>query len=205
MAHCNVIEQRDVPDCFVVDFGKVYSTLKHIKTTKSPGPDKIPNKILKTFALELAPIVTHIYNASMLQRTFPQQLKRSLVVPIPKLSPPGFIKDDLGQITLTSQIGKVMEGFTLDSLLNEVSSKLDSKQFTLAGRSTTQVLVYLLHLIHAGLDVGHCYARLFFAEFKKGLDLVDQNNIIGEFENLRVYRAIIRWIKAFLIQTEHNV
>ncbi len=26
----------------------------------------------------------------------------------------------------------------------------------------TQALVYILHLIHAGLDIGHCYARLFF-------------------------------------------
>ena len=198
LAHCDVIEQRDVPDCFLVDFGKVYSALRHIKTTKSPDPDKIPNKILKTFAFELAPIVTDIYNASMLQGTFPQQLKRSLEVPIPKLSPPGSIEDDLRPISLTSQIGKVMEDFTLDSLLNEVSSKLDIKQFALPGKSTTQALVYLLHLIHAGLDVGHCYARLFFADFRKGFDLVDHNIIIGELENLRVDPAIIRWIKAFL-------
>ena len=41
----------------------------------------------------------------------------AFVIPIPKISPPGSIEDDLRPISLTSQIGKVMEGFTLDSLL----------------------------------------------------------------------------------------
>ena len=93
--------------------------------------------------------------------------------------------------TLTSHIGKVMEGFTLDSLLGEVSSKLDTKQFAMPRKSTTQALVCLLHLIHAGLDVGHCYARLFFADFRKGFDLVDYNFIIGELRNLQVHPVII--------------
>ena len=64
----------------LVDTGKVYSTLRHIKVTKSPGPDNIPNKILKTFAFELAPVVTDMYNASMVQGNFPQQLKRAFVI-----------------------------------------------------------------------------------------------------------------------------
>jgi hypothetical protein len=61
----------------LVDTGKVYSTLRHIKVTKSPGPDNIPNKILKTFAFELAH-VTDIYNASMAQGNFKQKIKACL-------------------------------------------------------------------------------------------------------------------------------
>ena len=98
-----------------------------------------------------------------------------------------------------------MEGFTLDSLLGEVSSKLDTKQFAMTRKSTTQALVCLLHLIHAGLDVGHCYARLFFADFRKSFDLVDHNFIIGELRNLQVHPAIIRWIKSFLTGREQSV
>ncbi len=33
---------------------------------------------------------------------------------------------------------------------------------------------------YAGLDVGHCYARLFFADFRKDFHLVDHNIIISE-------------------------
>jgi hypothetical protein len=67
----------------------------------------------------------------------------------------------------------------LESLLLEVLDKLDPKQFSLPKKSTAQALVYLMHQIHAGLDKGQCSAaRVFFADFKKGFDLVDHNVII---------------------------
>jgi hypothetical protein len=44
-----------------------------------------------------------------------------------------------------------------------------------------------MHQIHAGLDKGQCSARVFFADFKKGFDLVDHNVIITEFERLGVH------------------
>ena len=141
----------------------------------------------------------------MLQRKFSQQLKRAFVVPVPEASPPRSIEEELRPISLTSQIGKVMEGFTLDSLLSEVSVKLDTKQFSMPRKSTTQALVYILHLIYADLDIGHCYARLFFADFRKGFDLVDHNVIISELNNLNVHPTIVRWIKAFLTGREQSV
>ena len=194
-----------MPDYVMVNPGQVYSALRRIKTTKSQGPDGIPNKVLKTFAFELAPILSDIYNSSMLQGTFPEKLKRSFVVPIPKVSPPNSIEEDLRPISLTAQVAEIMEGFTLESLLLEVLDKLDPKQLSLPKKSTTQALVYLMHQIHAGLDKGQCSARVFFADFKKGFDLVDHNVIITEFEWLGVHPVIIRWIKSFLTDREQCV
>ena len=108
-----------------------------------------------------------IYNTSVLQGVFSDQLKRSIVVPIPKVSPPETIEDDLRLISLTAQVSKVMEGFMLQFLMSEVGHKLDPKQFALPGKSTTQALVYLLHVIHDALDQGHCSVRIFFADSKK--------------------------------------
>ena len=139
------------------------------------GPDMIPNKILKIFACELAPGLADVYNKSMVQVGFPRHLKRSIVRPIPKLILPASIENYLRPISLTSQISKVMEGFTLNSLLPQMVNKLDTKQFALPKRSTTQALIYLLHLIHDGLEKGHCSARLCFADFRKCFDLVDHN------------------------------
>ena len=48
-------------------------------------PDVIPNKILKVFAYELAPVIIDIYNASVKQGVFPSILKCSIVVPFLKL------------------------------------------------------------------------------------------------------------------------
>ena len=80
-----VSEPMEVPDRFLVDTGKVFSASRHVKTT---GPDNFPNKLLKIFEFELAPVITDICNATMLQRNFPRQLKHAFVVSIPKISPP---------------------------------------------------------------------------------------------------------------------
>jgi hypothetical protein len=47
--------------------------------------------------------------------------------------------------------------------------------------------------------------KIFFADFRKGFDLVDHNFIIGELRNLQVHPAIIRWIKSFLTGREQSV
>ena len=198
-------QQLPVSGNLLVDIGKVFSELKHLKITKSPGPDMIPNKILKIFAFEFAPVITDIFNTSMKQGIFPEQLKRSFVVPIPKVLPPSSIEDDLRPISLTSQVSKLMEGFVLESLTSEVGHKLDPKQFALPTKSTAQALVYFLHLILSALDRGQCSIRIFFADFKKGFDLVDHNVVIEELQKLQVNPAIIRWIRSFLSCREQSV
>ena len=91
------------------------------------------------------------------------------VVPIPKVPPPNTIEEDLRPISLTSQVAKIMEGFTLESLLSQILDKLDPKQFGLPKKSSTQALVYFMHQIHSALHKGHCSARVLIADFKKVL------------------------------------
>ena len=100
------VTNLSVPNHLLATPNSVLLALQHIKIAKSCGPDLIPNKILKTFAIELAPVTCDIYNTSMRQAIFPQRLKRSVLVPIPKSSPPTSIEDDLRPISLTSQIAK---------------------------------------------------------------------------------------------------
>ena len=63
----------------------------------------------------------------MKQGVFPMALKRSIVLPVPKVSPPTNIEEDLRPISSTSQIAKVMEDCTLDKLFPQTVDKSDSK------------------------------------------------------------------------------
>ncbi|CAB3996817.1 Hypothetical predicted protein [Paramuricea clavata] len=90
-------EGLEVPNHYLVDAQQIYRKLSKIKTTKSPGPDMFPNKIQKTFAFELAPVISDIFNSSMTQITFPKALKRSIVVPVPKVSPQRVLKTTYDQ------------------------------------------------------------------------------------------------------------
>ena len=93
-----------------------YNALRCIKLKKSAVTDPFPNLVRKEFAFESSPVVCNLYNSSLTGGYIPDNLKESLVHPVPKCSPPKSINDDLRPITLTSQLAKVLEGFTLDSL-----------------------------------------------------------------------------------------
>ena len=177
------------------------------KKRKSSGPDCIPSRVLKLFAFELAPVITDLYNTSLVQGVVPSQFKSCLVVPIPKTTPPKTVEEDLRPITLTSQLAKIMEGFTLNLLpvYKQMVDQLNKKQFAVRGKSTTHALVYLVHCIQEYLDKGACYVRLFLADFSKGVDLVDHTVLMLELRSLGVHDAIIGWITDFLSYRSQRV
>ena len=192
------VEILDLPYEFLVNYSQVRTSLRQINTSKSCGPDLIPSKLLKMFACEFAPVLADIYNVSMQQGVFPQCLKRAIVKPIPKQSPPISIKHDLRPISLTSQVSKLLEGFTLKLVLlvlSQVADQFDPKQFSLPKKSTTQAVVYMLHSLLAVLESGQCSVRIFFADFKKRFDLVQlvHHNVLNdELVKLGVHPAIYR-------------
>ena len=81
-----------VPEHLLVDTHMVYEALTGIKSNKSGGPHPIPWKVWKEFAFVLSPVITNIYNASMVQGYVPVFLKQSEVVPVPKCSPPKVVE-----------------------------------------------------------------------------------------------------------------
>ena len=89
--------------------------------------------------------------------------------------------------------------------MKEVGHLIDPMQFSTKGKSTTHSLVYLLHNIFSALDRGEIYARVFFADFSKGFDLLDHNVILCELETLGVNQLLINWIGSFLSQRSQQV
>ena len=186
-----VASSQEVPAELLVSETEVLKALSAVKIGKAVGPDSIQNKILKKFAVELAPIVQDIFNASLSQGDLPDLLKASISNPIPKISPPQQIEKDLRPLKLTCTLAKVMEGFVRDRIVAKVSSEIDPRQFARAGHSTTDALVYLLQAIYEALDTGNCGARLFFADFSKGFDMIDHEILISELRYLSVHPVLI--------------
>ena len=115
------------------------------------------------------------------------------------------LENDLRPISLTSPIATVLEGFSAQPLMTSVFNKLDNKQFALHGRSTTQALIFFMHTILETLDTCGRYIRIFFSDFSKGFDLVDQNILLSELNNSDVDPHLVRWIAAFLTNRSQRV
>ena len=75
---------------------------------KSPGPDGISGRVLKTCASQLSGIFRSIFHASLSSHKIPILWKTSTVVPVPKKAHP-VIPNDFRPIALTSQVMKSFE------------------------------------------------------------------------------------------------
>ena len=90
----------------------------------------------------------------------PELFKGVDVRPLLRQMPPMSIDNGIRPVSFTCQLAKVMEGFTLSRI------------------STSHALAYILHIILESLDKGGCLARLFFADFRKGFDLIDHQILL---------------------------
>ena len=70
-----------------VSIAEVARSLSSLNTSKATAPDNLPNRLLKEFAPELAPVIQYLFNQSLEEGTLPALLKSTIVTPIPKVSP----------------------------------------------------------------------------------------------------------------------
>ena len=133
------------PNEFVISVAYVERKLRQINVHKAPGPDGLPNWLLRDFFRELAGPVCAIYNASVREGFVPLRWKEANVVPVPKVQLPRAAKADLRPISLTATLAKLLETFVGSWILERVGNSLDDWQYgALRQRSTTHALVDML-------------------------------------------------------------
>ena len=89
--------------------------LSDLQGHKAHGPDGIPARLLKETAYSMAPLLTHIYKASLHQRKLPHDWKTALVSPIYKKgSRKSF--ENYRPISLTSIPCKILEHLIYSSV-----------------------------------------------------------------------------------------
>ena len=76
---CQGVPPLSVPDEILISEYEAYKSLSSLQTSKAVGPDNKPNRILKDFALELAPLVCGIYSQSLREGYIPALLKFDLI------------------------------------------------------------------------------------------------------------------------------
>ena len=173
--------------------------LERVKISKAPGPDSIPNWLLKEFSAELATPVASIFNASIAQAQVPSQWKAADIIPIPKTHPVQDINNDLRPISLTATLSKVLESFNAEWIRDSICQKLDPKQFgAIPGSSSVDALISLLHSVYADSDGNGKTVRLFLLDFSKAFDRINYKILITKMRKLDINPSVINWVIDFL-------
>lgn len=180
---CNLCNDLDVvPDSFIVSEYSVWSALKHLKINKSSCDELLSNRLLVELADVLAAPVCALINSSIRQGRVPDQWKIARVTPIPKVTPPLSIENDLRPISVTSGISKIAESFICKFFDMHFNDLIDHNQFGCASnRSTTHALIKLTDLIFRSSDNSKNIIRILFVDFSKAFDNVDHNVLLNKF------------------------
>ena len=180
--------------------------LLQLKPHKASGPDRIPNRVLKELAWELAPLLTALYNQSLASGTIPDDWSRALVTPVYK-------KGDVHEpsnyrpVSLTTVACKTLEHIVCKHIVNylERHKLLTTLQhgFRKAHSCESQLLITIDDLITAynskvQTDVG-------ILDFSRAFDTVPHERLMGKLAHYRIQGPTNQWIRAFLTNRSMRV
>ncbi len=193
------IKFASLPDQYVISPSDVHEALLNIKVHKAPGPDDIPNWLLKSNADLLCSPLSSIFNASISQGKVPSLWKSADVLGIPKTNKTQVTTDELRPISLTPTVSKILEGFVFKWLSEQILPYIDPYQFgNVKKSSTTHALIDLIHHWLAATDASGSVIRACMVDFSKAFDRIDHNILIKKLQNLNVHPCLINWCADFL-------
>jgi len=195
----------DYCDTFIIEPAVVEQRLLNINIHKSPGPDGLPNWLLKEFAPIISEPLAAIFNASLREGHFPSLWKSVEVVPVPKCNSPTSIHNDLRPISILPVLAKIFESIVGRQLLVFLEPNLSDNQFgSRKGRSTTHALIALLHSWMTSLDSGGS-VRTVFIDFRKAFDLVNHNVLFDKLMKYDIPNCLLSWFGSYLASRQQRV
>ena len=123
---------------------EVEGVLRKLPSNKAPGPDQIPNLLLKECREQLAPILAKLFTVCLRMAYHPKAFKHSTTVVLRKPQKPDYTKTGAYRpIALLNTIAKVLEAVVAKRMSKETEERklLPEEQMgARPGRSTTSAL-----------------------------------------------------------------
>lgn len=154
--------------------GEVCKYLHKLPNNKAPGPDDIPNKLLKNLPRKTVVHLVNIINAIFLLQHFPKQWKVALITMIPKPGKDPTNPASYRPISLLNSLGKLTEKIILtkiEKIANNMSV-VPKEQFGFRkGHSTTLLTARILSDVFSAFNKQMCTAALFL-DMERAFDTV---------------------------------
>ena len=170
----------------------------NLNVNKSPGPDGIPNIVLKCANSVLTPYLTKLFKISVQGGQVPKDWKHATVVPIYKNGNLNK-RENYRPVSLTSTVCKVLEKLVLNRLWYFISDRcpLNDSQFGFrTSRSCSSQLISYVDLLTKALDKGLC-ADVVYLDLSKAFDKVSHVKLIQKLNDRKIPTLLNQRIKAF--------
>ncbi|XP_065673940.1 uncharacterized protein LOC136090891 [Hydra vulgaris] len=177
-----------------------------LKTNKSAGLDKVNPDVVKAVSDIIKKPLFKIFNLSLKNGIFPDQLKLAKIIPIYKGGDDS-IKSNYRPISILSCFSKILERIMHNRLYNylEESNILYDKHFGFRNNhSTEHAVIDLANQILNGFD-NDSYTLGIFLDLSKAFDTVNHKILIYKLHNYGVVHSNLKWLQCYLQNRKQGV
>ena len=195
-----------MPD-FVIAQKGVVKLLNGLDENKSPGPGGgVSTKILKLYATELTPALTHIFNKSLSPGDFPSDWLLANINPIFKKGDRA-TASNYRPVSLTPICCKLFEHIVHSNIMHHFSEHqvLTDRQHGFRSKhSCESQLILTIDDLAKSLDM-NVPVDMIIMDFSKAFDCVPHKRLLHKMENYSVRGRTHTWITNFLTKHKQRV
>ena len=177
---------------------EISNLIKQLKNC-SPGYDGITPKIVKLFSSKLSEPLTHIFNLSLSQGVFPDELKLAQVLPLYK-SGDSTSLSNYRPVSVLPIFSKVLERLVYNRVFSFINKNklLYNYQFGFReGHGTNAALINLIDRVMRALDEGD-YVLGVFLDFSKAFDTVNHAILLSKLNKYGINGIAQKWFRSYL-------
>ena len=197
------------PEMPKISFGLegIAKLLSNINHTKAAGPDKLPARLLKETAHQIAPMCTHLFSQSYQHGLLPDSWTRSTVCPIFKKGNRS-LPENYRPISLTAIPCKLFEHIIVSKIwdhLNKHNIITNRQHGFRKGMSCETQLIEALHDWTEIMNQGQGQIDVILLDFSKAFDTVPHQRLLHKLKSYGITHHTLNWINAFLTNRTHQV
>ena len=184
-----------------INIQQIRTAITKTAPNKAPGPDGIPNKVLKQALPHIETWLQRILQASLDIGHFPKAFKETTTVVLRKPSKPDYSKSKAYRpIALENTIGKIFESVIAEviSYLTETNELLPAHHYGgRPGRSVEDAMMALSESIHKAWKEKKIYSAVFL-DVAGAFNNVHHKRLIHNLKMRRIPVCLARWLESFL-------
>ena len=188
-----------------VTANEVKKIIKSLKSNSS-GHDDISSFFIKIAIDHLTDPLVNIINASLKHRKFPENWKKAIVKPIPKI-PNATLPTDFRPISLLTTFSKICEKAATFQIIRflEENNKRDKNQSAYQkNHSTSTALLNISDDLYDAIDDSEL-TILVLLDYSKAFDTINHRLLYAKLQDLGFEFSAISWIVSYLTDRKQKV
>ena len=191
------ISVRPDVSLFPVSEQEVFEAINKLKSKFTAGPDKIPSIIIRECASVLVAPLTFLINLCLKSATFPDEWKKSKIVPIFKSGDKNIV-ENYRPVALMNNFAKVFEFIIYKQMIFQLKNSLTEVQHGFVpGRSTVTNLCEITQFISSATD-SNCQTDVIYLDCSKAFDRLDHRILLSKLDVIGCTPKLLKFFSSYL-------